>query len=71
MICHEFKGGTGTSSRIIDKSLGGYTVGVLVQANYGTRKQLTIAGVPVGKELADTLPMVINDEPVATSDNNK
>jgi D-aminopeptidase len=55
MICHEFKGGTGTSSRVIDKSLGGYTVGVFVQTNYGTRKQLTIAGVPVGKELADVL----------------
>ncbi len=60
MICHEFKGGTGTSSRIIDESLGGYTVGVLVQANYGTRKQLTIAGVPVGKELANVLPPIIN-----------
>ena len=70
MICHGFKGGTGTSSRVIDKSLGGYTVGVLVQANYGTRKQLTIAGVPVGKELGDTLPIVINDEPVASSENN-
>ena len=60
MICHEFKGGTGTSSRVIDNSLGGYTAGVLVQANYGTRKQLTIAGVPVGKELADILPPIIN-----------
>ena len=70
MICHGFKGGTGTSSRVIDKNLGGYTVGVLVQANYGTRKQLTIAGVPVGKELGDTLPIVINDEPVASSENN-
>jgi D-aminopeptidase len=60
MICHEFKGGTGTSSRKIDESLGGYTVGILVQANYGTRKQLTIAGVPVGKELANVLPPFIN-----------
>ena len=60
MICHEFKGGKGTSSRIIDESLGGYTVGVLVQANYGTRKQLTIAGVPIGKELANVLPPIIN-----------
>jgi L-aminopeptidase/D-esterase-like protein len=65
MICHEFKGGTGTSSRVIDKSLGGYTVGVLVQANHGSRKQLIIAGVPVGKELADTLPIVINEEATA------
>ena len=59
MICHEFKGGTGTSSRIIDDSLGGYIVGVLVQANYGTRKQLTIAGAPVGKELSNVfLPAI-------------
>lgn len=62
MVCHEFKGGTGTSSRLTpgEKS-GGYTVGVLVQANYGMRKQLTIAGVAVGKELAATLPMQINN----------
>lgn len=60
MICHGFKGGIGTSSRVIDKQYGGYTVGVLVQANYGNRSQLTIAGVPVGKELHDTLPNVFN-----------
>jgi D-aminopeptidase len=52
MICHEFKGGTGTSSRV---TAAGYTVGVLVQANYGMRRLLTIAGVPVGKHFADTL----------------
>lgn len=61
MICHGFKGGTGTSSRVIDKTMGGYTVGVLVQANHGSRQQLIIAGVPVGKELADTLPIIINE----------
>jgi L-aminopeptidase/D-esterase-like protein len=55
MMCYEFKGGIGTSSRIIDTGFGGYTVGVLVQANHGARKQLTIAGVQVGKELLDTL----------------
>ncbi len=60
MICHEFKGGTGTSSRMIDNSLGGYTVGVFVQANYGTRRQLTISGVPVGKGLGDVLLPFIN-----------
>jgi len=65
MICHGFKGGIGTSSRIIDKRLGGYTVGVLVQANYGSRSQLTIAGVPVGKELADTLQVKIFEPPSA------
>ncbi len=51
MICYEFKGGTGTASRKLDAKDGGYTVGVLVQANCGRRKQLTIAGVPVGREL--------------------
>ena len=65
MICHGFKGGIGTSSRVVDKSMGGYTVGVLVQTNYGVRKQLTIAGVPVGKELEDTLPVIINDDATA------
>ena len=55
MMCYGFKGGIGSSSRVIDKSLGGYTIGVLVQANHGSRTQLTIAGVPVGKELKDTL----------------
>lgn len=55
MMCYSFKGGIGTASRVIDKKFGGYTVGVLVQANHGSRAQLTIAGVPVGKELQDTL----------------
>ncbi len=52
LICHEFKGGIGTSSRKLDSKDGGYTVGVLVQCNYGLRRQLRIAGVPVGQELA-------------------
>jgi L-aminopeptidase/D-esterase-like protein len=65
MICLGFKGGIGSSSRVIDKKLGGYTVGVLVQSNFGVRSQLTIAGVPVGKELADTLNIKIYDEPSA------
>jgi D-aminopeptidase len=60
MVCHGFKGGIGTASRVIEKKSGGYTVGVLVQANYGVRSQLMIAGVPVGKELADTLPNIFN-----------
>ncbi len=57
MICYEFKGGTGTASRVIPPDAGGaepghgYTVGALVQANCGRRPQLTIAGVPVGKEI--------------------
>jgi len=51
MICNEFKGGIGTSSRVLDSKHGGYTVGVLVQCNYGRRDQLRIAGVPVGHEI--------------------
>jgi D-aminopeptidase len=51
MICHEFKGGTGTASRVIPQKAGGYTVGVLVQANHGRRERLQIDGVPVGKAL--------------------
>ncbi|HDZ26123.1 MAG TPA: S58 family peptidase, partial [Candidatus Aminicenantes bacterium] len=53
MVCHQFKGGIGTASRRLDEKLGGYTVGILVQANYGGRDTLTIAGVPVGKEIPD------------------
>jgi L-aminopeptidase/D-esterase-like protein len=51
MISYEFKGGIGTSSRRLPADLGGYTVGVLVQANHGVRRQLLIAGVPVGAEI--------------------
>jgi L-aminopeptidase/D-esterase-like protein len=58
MVCHEFKGGIGTSSRVLDKKDGGYTVGVLVQANHGRRSTLTIAGVPVGKELTGKMPVI-------------
>lgn len=56
MTVHQFKGGTGTSSRKLDAKEGGYTIGVLVQANYGRRGLLSIAGVPVGKEITDLLP---------------
>lgn len=57
MICHGFKGGIGTASRQLDKRFGGYTVGVLVQANYGSRETLTVAGVPIGKEITDIKPI--------------
>ncbi len=53
MICNEFKGGIGTSSRKLDMKAGGYTVGILVQCNYGSRPNLRIAGVPVGKEIPE------------------
>ncbi|MBL8794776.1 MAG: P1 family peptidase [Planctomycetia bacterium] len=53
MTCFEFKGGIGTASRLLTKEQGGYTVGVLVQANFGVRHQLRIAGVPVGEEIKE------------------
>ena len=52
MICNGFKGGIGTASRRVGEKAGGYTVGALVQCNYGRKADLTIAGVPVGRELA-------------------
>ena len=56
MICYGFKGGIGTSSRRVPESAGSYTVGVLVQANFGRRPELTVAGVPVGREIPDLTP---------------
>jgi len=53
MVCYEFKGGIGTASRKLEEESGGYTVGVLVQCNCGGRKQLIIAGVPVGREIPE------------------
>ncbi len=55
MVCYEFKGGTGTSSRKLSEKLGGWTVGALVQSNFGRRHQFTLAGVPIGKHLRDGL----------------
>ncbi len=57
MICHGFKGGIGTSSRMAPEEIGGFTVGVLVQANHGDRPSLTIAGAPVGREITDLKPV--------------
>ncbi len=59
MECNEFKGGIGTSSR----KVGEYVVGVLVQCNYGAREGLTIAGVPVGREIPDLLPEYFDTAP--------
>jgi L-aminopeptidase/D-esterase-like protein len=56
MICYEFKGGTGTASRILTSKDTRYTVGVLVQANHGRRFQLQVAGVPVGREIVENAP---------------
>jgi L-aminopeptidase/D-esterase-like protein len=56
MVCNGFKGGIGTSSRQLDGKQGGYRVGVLVQCNYGTRQNLRIAGIPVGREIESEDP---------------
>lgn len=56
MVAYEFKGGIGTSSRRLPQEQGGWTVGVLVQANHGSRPLLRIDGVPVGREIADLRP---------------
>src|SRR6266576_2782770 len=56
MVCNQFKGGIGTASRRLDPHDGGYTVGVMVQCNYGRRRYLRIAGAPVGQEIADLVP---------------
>lgn len=63
MMCLGFKGGTGTSSRVVKIKDSTYTVGVLVQSNFGAKRNLTIAGVPVGKELKDTMNYVLNAPP--------
>lgn len=60
MITYEYKGGTGTSSRRLAEKDGAYTVGVLVQSNYGARRQLRIGGIPMGEYLADDLPRFLD-----------
>lgn len=55
MICHGFKGGIGSSSRVVEVPCGQYTVGVLVQANYGARRHLRVNGVPVGQLISEEL----------------
>jgi L-aminopeptidase/D-esterase-like protein len=62
MVCHGFKGGIGTASRKLSVEQGGYTVGVLVQCNYGSRRDLRIAGVPVGEEIPDLVGCIANNE---------
>ena len=53
MICHDFKGGIGTASRVV----AGHTVGVLVQANYGRRRRFRVDGLPVGEAIGDRIPL--------------
>jgi D-aminopeptidase len=58
MRAYDFKAGIGTASRVVPGTAGEYTVGVLVQANYGKRKHLRVAGVPVGREICDHMPII-------------
>lgn len=62
MVCHGFKGGIGTASRKLPESAGGYTLGVLVQCNYGTRRLFSVEGVPVGEELKDNMPCYLGQK---------
>lgn len=64
MRCLGFKGGIGTASRVLTAQEGGYTVGVLVQCNFGALRDLRIAGVPVGEEITDLTPCIANDKPL-------
>lgn len=68
MLLFGFKGGTGTSSRIVEIDGAGYTVGVLVQGNFGGREQLMIDGVPVGREMTDLRTEVGSSRPASSSD---
>lgn len=68
MLCYEFKGGTGTSSRKLPEKLGGWTVGVLAQCNFGRRYQLTVAGVPVGNYLRNDAPFSSGENPYKQDD---
>lgn len=68
MLCYEFKGGTGTSSRKLPEKLGGWTVGVLAQCNFGRRYQLTIAGAPMGKHLSNHAPITNGENPFKQDD---
>ena len=68
MMCYEFKGGTGTSSRKLPEKLGGWTVGILAQTNFGRRHLLTIAGAPVGKHLVENAPITSGEDPYKMDD---
>jgi L-aminopeptidase/D-esterase-like protein len=64
MVCLGFKGGIGTASRKLPPEQGGYTVGVLVQCNFGARRDLRVAGVPVGEEITDLQACIANHDPM-------
>jgi D-aminopeptidase len=68
MLCYEFKGGSGTSSRKLPEKLGGWTVGAFAQTNFGRRYQLTIAGVPIGQHLKDNAIWTNGENPFKQDD---
>lgn len=67
MVCHEFKGGIGTASRVVQVKSGRFTLGALVQANYGSRHLLRVDGVPVGREISAEKIPTPTYEPLDTS----
>jgi L-aminopeptidase/D-esterase-like protein len=71
MVCLQFKGGTGTASRVLDAARGGYSVGVLVQCNFGLRPNLRVAGVPVGQEIPDLLPCIDSNDPAVRGETRR
>ncbi len=68
MLCYEFKGGSGTSSRKLPEKLGGWTVGAFAQTNFGRRFQFTVAGVPVGQHLKDSAVWTNGENPFKQDD---
>jgi D-aminopeptidase len=68
MLCYEFKGGSGTSSRKLPEKLGGWTIGAFAQTNFGQRFQLTIAGVPVGHHLKEDTIWTDGENPFTRDD---
>lgn len=68
MVCHDFKGGIGSASRVVEIDGETYTLGVLVQCNYGDRARLRIAGAPVGREIPDRMPSLPDGSPVWAAD---
>ena len=65
MVCNGFKGGIGTASRKLPEKDGGYTVGVLVQCNYGSRQNFRVAGIPVGREISSEDPYAYQPSDIA------
>jgi D-aminopeptidase len=65
MICNGFKGGIGTSSRVLPAKDGGYIIGVLVQCNYGSRQNFRVAGIPVGREIKSEDPYAYQPSPIS------